>query len=81
MTTVSPTEYRNEPYTDFSQSENRRAMEEALRHVRAQFGREFELRIARESISTGDKLSSVNPSHPSEIVGVHRHDVVKRIRV
>jgi 1-pyrroline-5-carboxylate dehydrogenase len=71
MTTVSPTEYRNEPYTDFSQSENRRAMEEALRRVRLQFGREFELRIAGESIATGDKLPSVNPSHPSEIVGVH----------
>src|SRR5687768_1914053 len=63
--------FRNEPYTDFSRPENRRAMEEALSSVRASFGREYELLIGGSRLITGDKLSSVNPSNPSEIVGVH----------
>ena len=64
-------EFRNEPYTDFSQPANRQAMEDALRSVRAQFGREYPLRIGAEQISTGDKLNSVNPSNTREVVGVH----------
>ena len=46
-------------------------MEEALRQVRAQFGREYQLRIAGEQVATGDELRSLNPSHPAEVVGVH----------
>jgi len=56
-------------------------MEEALRQVRSEFGREYQLRIGSEYISTGDKLESVNPSNPSEIVGVHhRADAVLAAR-
>jgi 1-pyrroline-5-carboxylate dehydrogenase len=64
-------QFRNEPYADFSVPSNRQAMEAALKNVRAEFGREYELRIGDERIATGDKLVSVNPSNPSEIVGVH----------
>jgi 1-pyrroline-5-carboxylate dehydrogenase len=64
-------EFRNEPFTDFSQPANRQAMEEALRKARAEFGREYQLRIAGEWIATGDKLVSVNPSNSREVVGVH----------
>jgi 1-pyrroline-5-carboxylate dehydrogenase len=46
-------------------------MEQALRTVRAEFGREYHLRLAGEWISTGDKLVSVNPSNTSEVVGIH----------
>jgi 1-pyrroline-5-carboxylate dehydrogenase len=46
-------------------------MEEALKKVRAEFGREYPLRIGGETISTGDKLISVNPSNTAEVVGVH----------
>jgi 1-pyrroline-5-carboxylate dehydrogenase len=81
MATAILTEFRNEPYTDFSQPANRSAMEEALRQVRSQFGREYRLRIGGEFISTGDRLESVNPSNPSEIVGVHhRADAVLAAR-
>jgi 1-pyrroline-5-carboxylate dehydrogenase len=65
-------EFRNEPYTDFSVPANRRAMEEALRQVRSQFGREYELRIDGGRRTTPDKLRSVNPSNPSEVVGIHQ---------
>jgi len=74
-TTASPAvslpEFRNEPYTDFSKPENRRRMEEALAKVRSEFGREYDLLIAGDRVKTGDLLTSVNPSRPSEVVGRH----------
>src|SRR6185369_14836817 len=71
MATPTLSEFRNEPYADFSQPENRQAMEAALQKVRSEFGREYQLRIGGEWIATGDKLVSVNPSNPKEVVGVH----------
>src|SRR5262252_5071466 len=64
-------EFRNEPYADFSLPENRHAMQAALAKVRSEFGREYQLRIDGQWISTGDKLVSVNPSNPQEVVGIH----------
>ena len=46
-------------------------MEEALKKVRAEFGREYPLRIGGQEIFTGDKLISVNPSNTQETVGIH----------
>ena len=71
MATATLTEFRNEPYADFSQPASRQAMEQALAKVRSEFGREYPLRIAGEEITTGDKLTSVNPSDTQEVVGVH----------
>jgi 1-pyrroline-5-carboxylate dehydrogenase len=64
-------EFRNEPYTDFSVSANRQAMEQALRQVHSEFGREYQLRIASDWMGTGDLLRSLNPSNIHEVVGVH----------
>src|ERR1043165_9916786 len=71
MATPTLSEFRNEPYADFSVAENRQAMEAALAKVRSEFGREYQLRIGGEWIATGDKLVSVNPSNPQEVVGIH----------
>src|SRR5580704_8205718 len=71
MATATLTQFRNEPVADFSQSANRQAMEDALAKVRSEFGREYPLRIGSEWISTGDMLTSVNPSNVREVVGVH----------
>jgi 1-pyrroline-5-carboxylate dehydrogenase len=57
--------------TDFSKPANRQAMEAALKKVRSEFRREYALRIGQETISTGDLLSSVNPSNIAEVVGIH----------
>ncbi|HTM51347.1 MAG TPA: L-glutamate gamma-semialdehyde dehydrogenase [Bryobacteraceae bacterium] len=65
-------DFRNEPYTDFSVPANRQAMESALAKVRSQMGREYELRIGSERFKTEARLKSVNPSRPSEIVGIHQ---------
>jgi 1-pyrroline-5-carboxylate dehydrogenase len=71
MATPTLSEFRNEPYADFSVPENRQAMEAALAKVRSEFGREYQLRLDGQWIATGDKLVSVNPSNPTEVVGVH----------
>jgi 1-pyrroline-5-carboxylate dehydrogenase len=63
--------FHNEPYVDFSKPANRQAMEAALAKARSEFGREYLLRIGSEWIATGDRLNSVNPSNPAEVVGTH----------
>lgn len=64
-------DFRNEPYADFSRPENASAMREALAMVRNQYGREYQLRIGNQHFSTGDLLKSLDPSRPSEVVGLH----------
>ena len=70
MATATLSQFRNEPITDFSQPANRQAMEEALKKVRSQLGREYELLIGGERIRTAEKLRSYNPSRKSEVIGV-----------
>ena len=69
-TTLPKGEFHNEPFTDFSKPENRKAMEDALRHVKSMFGREYPLTIAGEKLTTTEKTKSLNPSHPEEVVGI-----------
>src|SRR5690242_14380412 len=64
-----PTEFRNEPFTDFSKEENAAAMRAALEKVKGQLGREYPLVIGGERINTGDTLNSINPANRTEIVG------------
>ncbi len=63
-------EFRNEPFTDFSQPEHRQAMQTALDKVHSQLGREYDIRIGGEKIRTADKFCSYNPSRKSEVIGV-----------
>jgi 1-pyrroline-5-carboxylate dehydrogenase len=62
----------NEPFTNFSAPENKRAMENALQSVAQQLGREYELVIGGERITTAEKINSINPARPAQIVGVHQ---------
>src|SRR5271157_4782052 len=64
-------DFRNEPHADFSVPANRQAMETALARVRSEFGREYALSMGGEWFSTGDMLTSVNPSDSRQVVGVH----------
>lgn len=63
-------DFKNEPYTDFSKEENRRAFEEALRKVEAELGREYDLIIGGERIKTDRKAKSINPSNIDQVVGI-----------
>jgi 1-pyrroline-5-carboxylate dehydrogenase len=64
--------FRNESYTDFTRPANRKRMEAALARVRKQLGREYDILIGGERIRTAEKLTSVNPARPGEIVGIHQ---------
>ncbi len=68
--TLAP--FVNEPYTDFTKSENAQTMRRALEKVRAELGKEYPLLIAGERRTSSAKFNSVNPSRPSEVVGVHQ---------
>src|SRR5258708_27531977 len=67
---MSLTDFHNEALTDFSVPANRSAMEAALTKVKADLGKDHPLRIGGENITTSDKLKSLNPSRPSEVVGL-----------
>ena len=64
-----PTEFRNEPFTDFSKEENAQAMRDAIAKVREQLGREYPLVIGGERITTDGKLDSINPANRTQLVG------------
>ena len=64
--------FRNEPFTDFKAPETRRAMRAALDHVAGHLGREYDLVIGGERFTTKDKIQSLNPSRPAQVVGVHQ---------
>lgn len=61
--------YRHEPFTDFTIEENKRAMEEALKKVEADLGKEYPLIINGERIFTEDKIVVVNPANREEVIG------------
>lgn len=63
------TEFRNEPFTDFSKEENRKAFAEALAKVEAELGKEYPLIIGGETITTEKKIASINPSNKNEVIG------------
>jgi 1-pyrroline-5-carboxylate dehydrogenase len=67
---VPTTPFKNEPLTDFGNAENARRMKAALTKVRAELGREYDMVIGEKLIKTTEKIKSVNPAKPSEIVGV-----------
>src|ERR1700716_3951874 len=62
----------NEPFFDFRNEENARRMRAAIAKVRGQLGREYDLVIGGKHVKTADKIKSLNPSRPSQIVGIHQ---------
>jgi 1-pyrroline-5-carboxylate dehydrogenase len=64
------TEFTNEPFIDFSNADNRKKMEDALKKVHGEFGREYPMWIAGKKVITTAKRKSTNPSRPSEVIGV-----------
>ncbi len=63
-------EFRNEPFTDYSRSENADAMRAAIEKVRAELGREYPIYINGEDVTLEAKFTSNNPANKDEIVGV-----------
>jgi 1-pyrroline-5-carboxylate dehydrogenase len=64
--------FHNEPATDFSRGDVRREMRAALDQVRGQLGREYDLIIGGHRVRTTEKIRSLNPARPSQVVGIHQ---------
>jgi 1-pyrroline-5-carboxylate dehydrogenase len=64
--------FENEWLIDFSKEENARKMRAAIEKVRGQLGREYDLIIGGKRIKTQEKIKSLNPAKPSQVVGIHQ---------
>jgi len=61
--------FKNEPFTDFSVPENKKAFEEAIKKVEAELGKKYPLIIDGEEIFTDETFKSINPSKADEVIG------------
>jgi 1-pyrroline-5-carboxylate dehydrogenase len=62
----------NEPFVDFKAAGNARAMESALEEAAFHLGREYDLILGGRRMKTAERIHSVNPARPSQVVGVHQ---------
>jgi 1-pyrroline-5-carboxylate dehydrogenase len=62
----------NEEFLDFSDGENKRAMEAALVEVHSHLGHEYDMVIGGRRIRTEGKIVSINPARPAQVVGIHQ---------
>jgi 1-pyrroline-5-carboxylate dehydrogenase len=71
--TLHVSEFTNEPFIDFSKPENRKRMEDALKKVKSEFGREYPMWLGGQKVVTHEKRTSTNPSRPLEVIGVFQN--------
>jgi 1-pyrroline-5-carboxylate dehydrogenase len=64
-----PTAFKNEPLTDFSNDENRRAMAQAIAAVAENLGQSHPMLIDGEKIRLPLTFDSIDPADPSVVVG------------
>lgn len=62
-------EFKNEPFTDFSTRENKKAMEDAIAQVSGELGKEYPLIINGKKITLDAHFQSINPASKAEIIG------------
>ncbi|HEX7737342.1 MAG TPA: L-glutamate gamma-semialdehyde dehydrogenase [Ktedonobacteraceae bacterium] len=63
------TPFKNAPFTDFSQAENRQAQLDALARVKSELGQTHPLIIGGKKIASEATFASINPSSPEQVVG------------
>jgi 1-pyrroline-5-carboxylate dehydrogenase len=61
--------YKHEPFTDFTVEKNRKDMEAAIQKVEAELGKDHDLLVGGERISTEEKIVSTNPANKAEVIG------------
>ncbi|WP_054950212.1 L-glutamate gamma-semialdehyde dehydrogenase [Numidum massiliense] len=61
--------YKHEPFTDFSDVNNREAFQAALTKVEAALGGKYDLVVGGERIETEEKIVSTNPANREEVIG------------
>ena len=63
--------FKNEPFLDFSDPENRRQMLAALEQVGSQLGRDYDMVIGGRRVASSSVITSINPASPTQIIGRH----------
>ncbi|MBZ5633124.1 MAG: L-glutamate gamma-semialdehyde dehydrogenase [Acidobacteriia bacterium] len=71
--------FSNEPVVTFRSEANAQAMRAAIEKVRGELGREYDLVIGGQRTRSSDKIRSVNPAQPSEVVGVHQKAGIEHV--
>ncbi|MTH54202.1 L-glutamate gamma-semialdehyde dehydrogenase [Bacillus mangrovi] len=61
--------YKHEPFTDFTDESNKSAFEKGLATVESYLGKDYDLIVGGERISTEDKIVSINPAKKDEVIG------------
>jgi 1-pyrroline-5-carboxylate dehydrogenase len=64
-----PSEFKNEPLTNFSNPEKAAAFKKALDKVSSGLGKEYDLIIDGKRRRNQDRIMSLNPSDPKSVVG------------
>ncbi|NSL51952.1 L-glutamate gamma-semialdehyde dehydrogenase [Calidifontibacillus erzurumensis] len=63
------TPYKHEPFTDFTIESNRQKFKEALEKVNSLLGKDYDLVIGGERITTEEKIVSINPANKEQVIG------------
>jgi 1-pyrroline-5-carboxylate dehydrogenase len=64
-----PTEFTNEPFTDYSTPDNAAAIQAALTKIEGELGQTWPSHIGGQEIGDRPHLVSTNPSNPSQVIG------------
>lgn len=74
------TEFQNEAFTDFSDSNNQKLMSQALDVVKKKIGKDHPLVVGGERLSTEgtDWLVSTNPAEPKQVIGRYAKATVEQ---
>ena len=54
-------------------------MEEALRGVKQELGREYDMVLGGERLRAPEKIASRNPARPAEVIGVHQRSMLDQV--
>jgi len=65
-----PSEFKNEPLTNFGNPEHANAFKTALAKVSSELGKEYDLIIGGKRKKRQDRIRSINPSEPKAAVGL-----------
>jgi len=71
--------FSNEPLVDFTKEANALLMRAAIQKVRSELGREYDLVIGGKRSRTSQKIQSLNPARPAEVVGVHQKAGIEHV--
>ena len=71
--------FQNEPFLDFSISEDKQRMEEALAVIESDLGQTYDLVLGGHTIATTSQIVSTNPARPSQVIGIHAKAEAKHV--